>query len=106
MPINDLLGFLDTFRLTDSCRFSLKSNVSTATPLIARHSVIGVDQVLLPDPDELLQIRLIVLGNTPRIFAGLKLLQGRLIPQQIDQSIQLPIGGIEVQQRGATFQSK
>ena len=68
--------------------------------------MIGIDQVLLPDPHELLQIRLIVLGNTPRIFAGLKLLQGRLIPQQIDQSIQLPIGGIELQHRGAKFQSK
>src|SRR5947209_19342086 len=74
--------------------------------LIALHSVIGIDQVLLPDPHELLQIRLIVLGNTPRIFAGLKLRQGRLVPQQIDQSIQLPIGGIELQQRGAKFQSK
>lgn len=41
-----------------------------------RHSVIGIDQVLLPDAHELLQLRLIVLGNTPRIFAGLKLRQG------------------------------
>jgi hypothetical protein len=38
----------------------------------------------LADPHELLQIRLIVLGNTPRILAGLKLRQGRLIPQQLD----------------------
>src|SRR6266852_6269068 len=98
--------FLNTFGSPILGRFSLKSSVSTATPLIARHSVIGIDQVLLPDPHELLQIRLIVLGNTPRIFAGLKLRQGQLIPQQLDQSIQLPIGGIELQQRGAKFQSK
>lgn len=42
---------------------------------VDRHSVI-VDQVLLPDAHELLQLLLIVLSNTPRIFAGLKLRQG------------------------------
>jgi len=46
-----------------------------------------------------LQTGLIVFGDTPRIFAGLKLLQGRLIPQQLDQSTQLPIGGIELQHK-------
>jgi hypothetical protein len=53
-------------------------------PHLLSLGVIFIDQVLLPDAHELLQIRLIVLGNTPRIFAGLKLRQGRLIPQQVD----------------------
>jgi len=64
---------------------SLLEDRKTAESPGTRHSVIRIDQVLLPDPHELLQTRLIVLGNTPRIFAGLKLRQGQIISQQLDQ---------------------